>query len=274
VERAGRLLAADHGDRLGQPESAAVGPDHHADRQGDRRVRRNEQFIPVRFTVSSSGTPSATTGSGTTNAAGQTTFSYSNGTAGSDTVTAWADLDEDNATDAGETTQVTVVWQKHPTVAAYTGPTVGEYHDPLTVSDTLHDALSGDPVAGMTLTIGIGTDTCTGVTNAGGAATCGFTPQQVPGPYTATASFAGSSQYAATTSPGGSGGSQRGEPPDMPGGVSPPGTAICTGFAAVGSDWRLWDGQVSGAHLVSPVGVGERGSSSRSGRSRRTGRRG
>ncbi|MFI5713347.1 hypothetical protein [Kribbella sp. NPDC051620] len=162
----------------------------------------NEQFIPVRFAVASSGTPSDTTGTGTTNAAGQSTFSYSNGTAGSDTVTIWADLDEDTIQDAGETTPVTVTWQKHPTTAAYTGPASGEYHDPLTVSGTLRDALTSAALPGQTLTIGFGTDTCTGVTNAGGVATCGFTPQQVPGPYTATASFAGSTQYEATTSPG------------------------------------------------------------------------
>jgi hypothetical protein len=161
-----------------------------------------EQFIPVKFTVSSAGTPSATTGSGTTNAAGQVTFAYSNGTAGSDTVTVWADLDEDTVTDAGETTPVTVTWTKHPTLATYTGPTVGEYHDPLTVSGTLQDALTLAPLGGFTLTMGFGTDVCNGITDAGGSVTCGFTPQQVPGPYTATASFAGSSQYAASTSAG------------------------------------------------------------------------
>jgi hypothetical protein len=161
-----------------------------------------EQFIPVQFSVSSTGTPSLTTGSGTTNASGQATFTYSNGTAGSDTVNIWADLDEDTTQDSGETTAVVVTWRKHPTVAAYTGPTVGEYHDPLTVSGTLRDAQSLAPLAGKTLTLGFGTDTCTGVTNITGTATCGFTPQQVPGPYTAEASFAGDSQYDSTTSPG------------------------------------------------------------------------
>src|SRR4029450_13984915 len=79
-----------------------------------------EQFIPVRFTVASGGTPTPTNGAGTTNASGQAAFSYSNGTAGSDTVTVWADLDEDTTQDAGETTTVTVVWSKHPTSIAYT----------------------------------------------------------------------------------------------------------------------------------------------------------
>ena len=160
-----------------------------------------EEHIPVAFTVTSTGTPSATSGSGTTNAAGQATFSYSNGTPGVDTVTAWADLDENGSQDAGETATATVTWQKRPAVAAYTGPVSGEYHDPLTVSGTLADGLTAAPLAGKTLTIGFGTDTCAAATNGAGVATCSFTPQQVPGPYSATASFSGDALYAATTSP-------------------------------------------------------------------------
>lgn len=161
-----------------------------------------EQFIPVQFDVTSAGTPSSTSGTDTTDAAGQGTFSYSNGTAGSDTVDVWADLNENGTEESGETTSVTVTWTKHPTVAAYTGPTEGEYHDPLTVSGTLHDAITSAPLSGQTLTIGFGTDTCSAATDATGTATCGFTPEQVPGPYTAQASYAGDSQYDASTSPG------------------------------------------------------------------------
>lgn len=161
-----------------------------------------EEHIPVAFSVASAGTPSATSGSGTSSASGQASFSYSNGTPGIDTVTVWADLDENGTQDAGETTPVSVTWQKRPAVAVYTGPTVGEYHDPLTVSGTLADGLNASPLSGRSLTIGFGTDTCTAPTNAAGTATCGFTPQQVPGPYVATASFAGDALYAPTTSPG------------------------------------------------------------------------
>lgn len=162
----------------------------------------DEEHIPVSFSVTSTGTPSATTGGGTTGADGRATFSYSNGTGGTDTVTIWADLDENGSQDTGETTTVSVVWLRHPTTATYTGPTVGEYHDPLTVSGTLVDALSSAPIAGQTLTIGFGSDTCTGATDGTGTASCGFTPQQVPGPYTAEASFAGDGQYDSATSAG------------------------------------------------------------------------
>ena len=161
-----------------------------------------EEHIPVAFTVTSAGTPSATSGGGTTNASGQASFSYSNGTPGVDTVGVWADLDENGTIDSGETTSVSVTWLRRPAVAVYTGPTVGEYHDPLTVSGTLADGLTAAPLAGRTLTIGFGTDTCTATTDGTGTATCTFTPEQVPGPYTATASFAGDALYSPTTSAG------------------------------------------------------------------------
>jgi hypothetical protein len=57
-------------------------------------------------------------------------------------------------------------------------------------------------VPGKTLTLGFGTESCTGTTNALGVASCTFTPQQVPGSYTATATFAGDTEYAASTSAG------------------------------------------------------------------------
>jgi hypothetical protein len=89
-----------------------------------------------------------------------------------------------------------------PTTSTYTGPTSGEYHDPLTMTGTLFDSRRGDPVPGKTLTLGFGTESCDGTTDATGTATCSFTPQQVPGSYTATARFAGDLDFAASVSPG------------------------------------------------------------------------
>jgi hypothetical protein len=159
-----------------------------------------EQFIPVQFTVTSSGTPSPASGSGTTNASGQATFAYSNGTAGSDTVTAWADLDEDGVQEAGETAQTTVVWQKHPTSIAYTGPTFVANGQPAVVSAVLTDTLLSAPVAGETVTITLGTgagaQACSGTTNAAGTATCTIASVNQPlGPGQIVASYAGGTNY-------------------------------------------------------------------------------
>ena len=117
----------------------------------------------------------------------------------------WADLSANGGSNFDymidrvfETTGICI----RPTTATYTGPTSGEYHDPLTVSGTLFDTRRGTPIAGKTLTIGFGTESCTGVTNAAGSASCTFTPEQVPGSYTATASFAGDTENEASTSAG------------------------------------------------------------------------
>jgi len=73
-----------------------------------------ETFIPVQFSVTSSGTPVPPGASGTTNGSGQFAFSYTNTVSGTDTVTAWADLDEDGTQEVGETATATVNWQPGP----------------------------------------------------------------------------------------------------------------------------------------------------------------
>ena len=159
-----------------------------------------ERFIPVRFTVTSAGTPSVTNGSGTTNTAGQATFVYSNGTAGTDTVAVWADLDEDTTTDAGETTQVSVEWSKHPTSVAYTGPSFVANGQPATLSAVLTDTLLAAPVAGESVTISLGSggtaQSCSAPTNATGTATCTIASVNQPlGPLPVGAAYAGGTNY-------------------------------------------------------------------------------
>jgi hypothetical protein len=87
------------------------------------------------------------------------------------------------------------------TKVAYTGATTGDFHDPATVSGTLVDATDGLPIAGKTLSFGIGaslTDVCSATTDGAGAASCSITPTQAAGPYTMTASFAGDTDFAAS----------------------------------------------------------------------------
>lgn len=157
-----------------------------------------EQFIPVQFSVSSAGSPSTTGLSAVTDAAGKASFSYSNGSAGTDTVSAWADLDEDGVADAGETTSVTIGWAKHATSIAYTGPSTGTYSDPVTLSGTLTDVVTGTGVAGTAVTLGAGIDTCVATTDGTGTGSCSVAITQPGGSYTATASFPGDAQYLAS----------------------------------------------------------------------------
>jgi hypothetical protein len=158
-----------------------------------------EEFIPVAFSVTGGGTPTPATGSGTTDATGTASFTFTNAVASVNTVEAWADLNEDGTKQAGETTTAAITWAKHPTTTTYTGPATGTYSDPVALSGTLVDALTVVAIPGEMLTLSVGIDQCAALTNALGAAACSATLTQTPGPYTATAAFAGSTQYEASS---------------------------------------------------------------------------
>jgi hypothetical protein len=81
-----------------------------------------EQFIPVKFTVVSSGSPSATTASGNSNASGQFQFTYTNTKSGTDTVKVWADLNEDGTETSDEDTQTTITWTPGPPASLVLSP--------------------------------------------------------------------------------------------------------------------------------------------------------
>lgn len=90
------------------------------------------------------------------------------------------------------------------TQMTYDGATTSDYHDDAMVAATLTDPGSDRPaVAGKNVIFALGTDTCTGVTNAAGRASCALRVTRIPGLHTLTASFAGDSIYSsagATTS--------------------------------------------------------------------------
>ena len=159
----------------------------------------DEQFIPVAFTVSGGGSPFPSSGSGTTNASGEVSFTFSNGLASTNSVKAWADLNENGVEDAGEAATASITWTKHPTTTTYTEPSSGTYSDPVTFFGTLVDALTNGALAGEILTFAVGVDSCSGLTDAFGVASCTTALASVPGLYTATATFAGSSQYEASS---------------------------------------------------------------------------
>jgi hypothetical protein len=86
---------------------------------------------------------------------------------------------------------------------AFTGAsaTSADFNDPATVQATLTSA--GSPVANETVKFvlgsGAGTETCSGVTDPSGTASCSITPNQAAGPYKITATFAGDGSYASST---------------------------------------------------------------------------
>ena len=82
-----------------------------------------------------------------------------------------------------------------PTTLTYTGATTGDFHDDVTLSGVLTLSGTSAGVAAQTITFTIGAQSCTGITDATGAASCNLTLNQVPGPYTLTATFVGAGLF-------------------------------------------------------------------------------
>ncbi len=144
----------------------------------------------VALTVTS-GPDAGTTGKATTNAAGVAAFSFTGPTQGSDLVQATTGRGGGMLT----SNPATIVWTAVPTAVTYTGPSFGDYGDPLTLSARLTAATTGQPLAGQTLGFTFGTQTLTGVTDATGTATVTLTPTMNPGPVPLGIVFAGSVGY-------------------------------------------------------------------------------
>jgi hypothetical protein len=86
------------------------------------------------------------------------------------------------------------------TTVTYTGDTTADYDDTANLSASLVLSGTSVPIAGQTITINLGAQTCSSLTNASGAAACSIVINQQPGlPYTVTASFAGSGNYKASS---------------------------------------------------------------------------
>jgi hypothetical protein len=83
-----------------------------------------------------------------------------------------------------------------PTALTVT-PGTSDYADQTTVSGTLMDTNTDQPVANEPVVFTLnGSETCTGTTNASGVASCPITPGEAAGNYTLSGSFAGDSHLA------------------------------------------------------------------------------
>ena len=73
----------------------------------------------------------------------------------------------------------------------YTGATTADYHDPAQLSAVLTVLATGVPIPNVTVNFTLGSQNCSGITNASGVATCTLTPSQAAGNYTVLANFGG-----------------------------------------------------------------------------------
>ena len=140
-----------------------------------------------------------------TNASGSASLTYSAVVAGNDVITA-------SATDPASGTALVsnnarVTWTAGRDTAFLTlnlSPQGGAVNRPVNVVASLSDVTQSPiaPVAGQTVTLALGSATCSATTNANGTATCSVTPTQA-GSVVLSASFAGSSQLTAATATAG-----------------------------------------------------------------------
>ncbi len=164
--------------------------------------------------VSDTATGGTISGAGCTVAAGTATCSVGNLAVGasatvtlavattvpgtiSDTATAAGDQTDPNAANDSDSVSTDVL--THPTAITNTGVLTSNYHDAAALSATLVDTVTGLPLAGKSVAILLGAQSCTDATNASGVATCTIVPNQAAGSYPLTASYSGSALYDAAS---------------------------------------------------------------------------
>ena len=93
------------------------------------------------------------------------------------------------------TGQITFGGCKINPVFTYTGDTTGDFSDVVTLAGDLQVSGSLAPIPGKTVTLSLGSQSCTDTSSATGRVSCTVRVNQHPGTYTATGSFSGSNAY-------------------------------------------------------------------------------
>jgi hypothetical protein len=152
------------------------------------------QGTTVNFKVIS-GPNSGTIASGTTDANGHVTFTYSSSVLGTDTVEASVT----NVAGTIYSNDVTVIWL-HGAHFTFHGPSSGHFNDATVVSATLTDE-KGNPIVGALVSFSLqGTPgTCLTKTDINGLATCMVVPSTPAGYYILTVSYAGDVTHVPTS---------------------------------------------------------------------------
>lgn len=148
---------------------------------------------PVVFTLA--GTPGCTA---TTDASGEAACTVTpQAPAGSRTLT---------ASYAGDTTRhaasLTAAYEvrRKPTTLTWTGDVTGDFHDPVTLAARLTLTGAGTALPGEPVVLALnGAESCTATTGDDGVASCTVVPQEIPGGYPATASYAGDDVHLPST---------------------------------------------------------------------------
>jgi len=130
-----------------------------------------------------------------TNANGVAVASYSGAVAGSDLVTATATTGSNTQL---QSNSVKLTWAAGRDLTFMTlnlSPQAAQANVPVTITVSLSDVTESpiSAVSGQSITVKLGTSTCTAITNSTGTASCSVTPMQI-GAAVLSASFAGTTQ--------------------------------------------------------------------------------
>jgi hypothetical protein len=128
---------------------------------------------------------------------GKASVSTSSLTIGSHTITATYTPANGNYTGSSGSVSQTV--ERAKTTLTYDGATSGDFHDTATLSATLKREYDASPVSGKSIHFTMASESCDGVTNSLGRASCTIVPQEAAGDYPVTASFAGDAGFTAST---------------------------------------------------------------------------
>ncbi len=155
----------------------------------------------VTFTVLS-GPNAGKTGTATTDASGDATFTYTSTLASTVPDTVQVSFTDPNCNPVNATSnQATVTWTGSlaPTTLSVS-PATADFADATTVSAVLINSTTSAPVSGKSVTFTLNkTETCTGTTDGTGTASCSITPGEAAGTYTLASSFAGDSGLESST---------------------------------------------------------------------------
>jgi hypothetical protein len=114
-------------------------------------------------------------------------------TVGDHTISALFTSDSPNFNNSTGNTSQTV--NKARTTLTYAGVTTADYNDHAALSATLTRTDNSAPIAGLSVTLTMASESCTRTTDVNGQAACSVTPSEAAGAFTVSASFAGDGNY-------------------------------------------------------------------------------
>jgi hypothetical protein len=128
---------------------------------------------------------------------GSALFSTSMLTVGSHTITATYASDTGNFNGSSGALDQTVDAAR--TTVVYTGDTTADFDDPATLSARLVRADNGSPIPGEEIAFTMAAESCGATTDASGSASCTVTPSEAAATYSVAASFAGDTDFKASS---------------------------------------------------------------------------